>query len=59
MSNQTEWKMISQLMSVRSILEKPNLTDWARAYWTGVYVRLMEEEKAAGEAASQRVVSQH
>ena len=59
MSNQTEWKMISQLMSVRSILEKPNLTDWARAYWTGVYVQLMEEEKAAGEAASRMAVSQH
>ena len=59
MSNQTEWKMISQLMSVRSILEKPNLTDWARAYWTGVYVRLMEEEKAAGEAGLATAIPLH
>ena len=42
--------MISQLLAVRSILEKPNLNAWARTYWTGVYVKLMEEEKAAGEA---------
>ena len=59
MSNQTEWKMISQLLAVRSILEKPNLNAWARTYWTGVYVKLMEEEKAAGEAASRMAVSQH
>ena len=59
MSSQTEWKMISQLMSVRSILEKPNLTDWARAYWTGVYVQLMEEEKAAGEAGLATAIPLH
>ena len=59
MFNQTEWKMISQLMSVRSILEKPNLTDWARAYWTGVYVQLMEEEKAAGEAGLATAIPLH
>ena len=59
MFNQTEWKMISQLMSVRSILEKPNLTDWARAYWTGVYVQLMKEEKAAGEAGLATAIPLH
>ena len=44
MFNQTEWRMISQLLAVRNILEKPNLTAWARTYCTGVYVKLMEEE---------------
>ena len=44
MFNQTEWRMISQLLAVRKILEKPNLNAWARTYWTGGYVKLMEEE---------------
>ena len=59
MSNQEEWKMISQLMSVRSILEKPNLSDWARTYWTGVYVKLMDEEKATGEAGLAPAIPLH
>ena len=59
MSNQEEWKMISQLMSVRSILEKPNLNAWARTYWTGVYVQLMKEEKAAGEAGLAPAIPLH
>ena len=59
MSNQEEWKMISQLMSVRSILEKPNLNAWARTYWTGVYVQLMIEEKATGEAGLAPAIPLH
>ena len=59
MFNQTEWKMISQLLAVRSILEKPNLNACARTYWTGVYVKLMEEEKAAGEAGLATAIPLH
>ena len=59
MFNQTEWKMISQLLAVRSILEKPNLNAGARTYWTGVYVKLMEEEKAAGEAGLATAIPLH
>tara|TARA_R110002020_G_scaffold12688_3_gene46347 strand:+ start:1446 stop:1577 length:132 start_codon:yes stop_codon:yes gene_type:complete len=43
MFNQEEWRMISQLVAVRNILEKPNLNDWARTYWTGVYTKMMAD----------------
>ena len=40
MMRKDEWRMVSQLLAIRSILEKPNISDWARTYWTKVYVEL-------------------
>jgi hypothetical protein len=40
MMSKDEWRMVSQLLAVRNILENPNISDWARTYWTKVYVEL-------------------
>ena len=43
MMSKDEWRMVSQLLAVRNILENPNISDWARTYWTRVYVELVAD----------------
>jgi hypothetical protein len=43
MMSKDEWKTLSQVMAVKSILDKPDISEWARSYWSNVYNQLLSE----------------
>jgi hypothetical protein len=41
--SQDEWKLLTQVLAVQSILDKPDLNEWAKTYWSNVYNKLLSE----------------
>ena len=43
MMRKEEWRMLTQLLAVKNILDNPDISDWASTYWTRVYVELVAD----------------